>query len=228
MASVVGVHARTVCRRSSIGWMFAGYNGAAFWFRLHPRTADAARGRRQSSALDGVRRQPSHRRLRSGKGSLRQTSQQIRTARALVEVPLWRPSSLAGLPPGGLRTRCGDPLRQRGLPLPAVPWSDVSAATSSCQESGPCASADVQDTAWWERRHDGALPERPKGMHEWTYTRLACRAVAAEYKASNSLLAQFDRSKRAAADASAERAGKLQGSDGVEARVSKTAVFLSI
>ena len=65
------------------------------------------------------------------------------------------------------------------------------------------------------------FPERPKGMHEWTYTRLACRAVAAEYKASNTLLAHFDRSKRAAADASAESAGKLQGSDGVEARVSK-------
>lgn len=65
------------------------------------------------------------------------------------------------------------------------------------------------------------FPERPKGMHEWTYTRLACRAVAAEFKASNTLLAQFDRSKRAAADASAERAGKPQGGAGAESRPSK-------
>ena len=52
------------------------------------------------------------------------------------------------------------------------------------------------------------FPERPKGMHDWTYTRLACRAVAAEYKASNTLLAQFERSKRAASDQAAKEAGE--------------------
>ncbi len=65
------------------------------------------------------------------------------------------------------------------------------------------------------------FPERPKGMHEWTYTRLACRAVAAEFKARNTLLAQFGRSKRAASDGNAEEAGRLQESGGAEALPSK-------
>ncbi len=45
------------------------------------------------------------------------------------------------------------------------------------------------------------FPERPKGMHEWTYTRLACRALAAEIRASNTLLAQLKTAKRATSDA---------------------------
>ena len=51
------------------------------------------------------------------------------------------------------------------------------------------------------------FPERPKGMHEWTYTRLSCRALAAEVHASTTLLDQLGRSGRARPDQSAKEAG---------------------
>ena len=41
------------------------------------------------------------------------------------------------------------------------------------------------------------FPERPKGMHEWAYTRLALRALAAEVRASNTFLDEFGKPKRA-------------------------------
>lgn len=53
-----------------------------------------------------------------------------------------------------------------------------------------------------------SLPERPKGMHEWTYTRLSCRALAAEIHANNTLLDQLGRSKRATSDLGTKEAGE--------------------
>ncbi len=69
------------------------------------------------------------------------------------------------------------------------------------------------------------FPERPKGMHEWTYTRLACRALAAEVRASNTLLAQFDRSKRAAKDQTLKEAAEAPETGSKAAAVQKNSYF---
>ena len=48
------------------------------------------------------------------------------------------------------------------------------------------------------------FPERPKGMHEWTYTRLAIRGVAAEDRLAKSFLEEFGKPKRFAGEATSD------------------------